>query len=171
MTAPTDTLDPIDLRLLSLLQADGRATWASLGEAVGLSAPAVTERVRRLQVAGQIRGFHALLDPARLGLMTLGFIAVSIRDPARHDTLLERINLVPQVQECHVVAGEFDYLLKVRCESPEALAALLRDTIRPLPGIGSTKTILVLETIAESSRLPLPGESPAPSRARKPRKR
>lgn len=121
-----------------------------------MSAPSATERVRRLQESGYISGFHAQLEAETLGHRTLGFVAVSIREMPEQEQLLEHVRQIAEVQECHVVAGEYDYLLKVRCASPETLAELLRECVRNLPGVMQTNTIMVLQTIKESGKLPVP---------------
>lgn len=152
-------LDSIDVKILRTLQNDGRASWASIAGIVGLSAPSVTERVRRLEESGYISGFSAEIAPAAIGLGLLGFVAVSIRDIAEHEALLDHIRNMPEIQECHVVGGDYDYLLKVRASSPEALAELLRDRVRCFPGVSRTKTVLVLETVKETRALPVPDPS------------
>lgn len=149
-------LDDIDRRILDLLQSQGRSTWARLAEDVGLSAPAVTDRVRKLEERGLITGYRADLSPEALGLPTLGFVAVSLRDPGEHEALLEHAAGIAEIQECHVVAGDYDVLLKVRCASPEALAELLRHRVRNLPGVGRTNTIVVLQSVKETAALPVP---------------
>ena len=149
-------LDDVDVAILRTLQEEGRTTWARLAEGIGMSPPSATERVRRLEEEGYLKGFRAELDAEALGYGTLGFVAVSIRDTAEHEQLLEHVRRVPEVQECHVVAGEYDYLLKVRCRSPGALAALLREQFRNLPGVARTNTIMVLETVKETAALPVP---------------
>lgn len=154
-TPPSD-LDDLDLRILTALQSEGRSTWARLAERVGLSAPAVTERVRKLEDRGLITGYRADISADALGLPTLGFVAVSLRDPGEHEALLEEAAGIAEIQECHVVAGDYDVLLKVRCASPEALAELLRHRVRNLPGVGATRTTVVLQTVKETGALPLP---------------
>lgn len=148
-------LDDIDVTILRTLQDEGRTSWARLAERIDLSAPSATERVKRLEESGHIQGFHATLDPKALDLGTLGFVAVSIENTAEHYTLLEQVKKLSEVQECHVVAGEHDYLLKIRARGPEALAKLLREEIRNLPGVSRTHTLLVLETVKETSALPV----------------
>lgn len=149
-------LDAADAQILRTLQANGRTTWSSLAESIGMSAPSATERVRRLEANGYLTGFRAELSADVLGYPTLGFVAVSIRDTGHHEPLLEQVREIPEVQECHVVAGEYDYLLKVRCRSPQDLAQLLRERVRSLPGIERTNTVMVLQTVKETHDLPVP---------------
>lgn len=149
-------LDAADLVILETLQADGRTTWARLAELIGMTPPSATERVRRLEERGYISGFEARLDAEALGLSTLGFVLIGIGDTRDHEDLLEHMALVPEIQECHAIAGEYDYMLKIRARSPEALAELLRDQIRKLPGVARTNTLVVLHTVKETGTLPLP---------------
>lgn len=149
-------LDAADLVILETLQAEGRTTWARLAELIGMTPPSATERVRRLEERGYISGFEARLDAEALGLSTLGFVLIGIGDTQEHEDLLEHMALVPEIQECHVIAGEYDYLLKIRAHSPEGLAELLRDQIRKLPGVARTNTLVVLHTVKETGTLPLP---------------
>jgi Lrp/AsnC family leucine-responsive transcriptional regulator len=149
-------LDAVDVEILSALQEEGRMSWTRLAERIKMSAPSATERVNRLKERGYIEGFHARLHPGLLGHGTLGFVAVSVRDAEEHSVLLTRVQEIPEIQECHVVAGEYDYLLKIRCPTPEVLAELLRARVRSLPGVYRTNTIMVLEVVKESTGLPLP---------------
>lgn len=155
MRVPHD-LDAVDVEILNALQEEGRISWTRLAERIKMSAPSATERVNRLKERGYIQGFHAHLAPGPLGSGTLGFVAVSVRSAGEHGLLLDRVQEIPEIQECHVVAGEYDYLLKIRCPTPEALASLLRTRVRNLPGVYRTNTIMVLEVLKESSGIPLP---------------
>lgn len=142
-------VDAIDRALLDALAEDGRATWATLAGLVGLTPPSVAERVRRLEAAGVIRGYHARLDPARLGVSVLAFTAVSVSTPWDHARFIAWAAGSDPVEECHTVAGEFDYLLKIRCRDPEDLEAFLRTQVRSIEGVVRTSTSIALLTAKE----------------------
>lgn len=148
-------MDDIDRKLLALLMEDGRSTWVDLAGAVGLSAPSVTERVRKLEDAGIIQGYVAVVNPTAVEQRLLALVHVSLASTGEHQEFIDAVRGLPQVQECHIIAGDFDYFLKVRCPDGEALAALLRDEIRALPGVAATSTCISLQTVKETTSLPL----------------
>lgn len=149
-------MDPIDRKVLELLTNHGRITWAELGESVGLSPPAVAERVRRLEQRGVIRGYTALLDAQSLGLTLAAFIGVSLERPRYRRAFLEMVQSLPEIQECHHVAGDHDYLLKVRCRNTADLERLISEKIKGLAGVAQTRTTIVLSTCKELSAMPIP---------------
>ena len=137
------------MRLLSLLTLKGRMTLAGLGEAVGLSAPAVDDRVHRLEDSGVIRGYAALLDPDLLGLGTAAMVSMTLGgDPATRQELELRLSEDPRVLELHEVAGDDCYVAKVRVSSPKALAALLAELRLGFPGL-TTRSLMVLRSCFE----------------------
>ena len=140
--------DPIDRQILHILREDGRASHAAIAKVVGLSAPAVGERVRKLEQAGVIRGFRAVLDPDLVGLGICAFVAISPqpRKPARD--LVGRLLELPQIEELHAVAGTYSYIAKVRVPDTEALDEFL-DIIFMMEGVERTETTMVLRTNAE----------------------
>jgi len=143
-------LDGIDRQLLDMLQRDGRRSFADLGRQVGLSAPAAADRVKRLEAAGILRGFRAVLDRAALGWALTAF--VRIRAFAGKDTLIEaRAAATPEILECHEIAGEDSYLLKVAARD----VAHLDRVITALAPLGSTRSTLVLSTKVEGKDPPL----------------
>ena len=148
-------MDSIDLRILSLLMENGRARWADLAREVDLSSPAVRERVRKLEEAGIIEGYGARVAPKAVGLGLTAFVAVTLDHPRSRKAFLEFAAGHGAVLECHHVAGEGDYLLKVRCRGTEELEELISETIKGLEGVTATRTTIVLSTTKESSRLPL----------------
>ena len=142
-------MDDIDKRLLSLLALKGRITLAGLGEAVGLSAPAVHDRVHRLEDSGVIRGYAALLDPDQLGLGTAAMVSMTLGgDPAARQELELRLAEDPRVLELHEVAGDDCYVAKVRVSSPKALAAFLAELRLGVPGL-TTRSLMVLRSCFE----------------------
>jgi len=157
---PAPDLDRTDLALLVALQEDCKRSLAELGERVGLSAPAVHERVRRLEAAGLIRGYHAHIDPRKTGLDIGAFIGVGIDKPRHIDAFEKAIATIPDVLECHHVTGRHTLVLKVRMDNTETLQRLI-STLRDLPGVERTETMIVLQTQFERTLLPIhvPDES------------
>ena len=150
-------LDRIDRRLLAHLQNEGRITTVDLAERIGLSATAVTERLKRLQREGIILGYGARLDPTRLGRGFLAFIEVTLdkTTPDVFEHFSTAISKVPDIIECHMVAGGFDYLVKVRVADMAAYRRLLGDVVLTLPGVRETRTYAVMEEVKSEDRLPL----------------
>lgn len=161
-------LDPTDRTLLMALQDDCTASLAALGERVGLKPPAVLERVRRLEKAGIVRGYHAHVDARLAGLDIGAFIGVGVEHP-KHMAAFEKSVLgIPSVLECHHVTGRHTLMLKVRTATTESLQALI-STIRELPGVDRTETMIVLETKVERTRIELPeADAPPKTRGRRP---
>jgi len=141
-------VEELDRRIVELLVADGRMSYTDLGKATGLSTSAVHQRVRRLEQRGVIRGYAAIVDPEAVGLSLTAFISVKPFDPSAPDDIAERLAEVPEIEACHSVAGEENYILKVRVTAPGALEHLLA-RIRSLAGV-STRTTVVLSTPYES---------------------
>ena len=171
MTLPPQ-LDAIDRCLLEALQEDCKQPLAKLGEKVGLSAPSVMERVRKLESAGVITGYHAAVDGRRLGLDITAFVGVSINYPKDIASFLAHVAVRPEVLECHHITGGHTLLLKVKAENTASLERII-SAIRSVDGVTRTETMVVLSTAAESSRVPLPAvvedDEPAPSKRRPPR--
>lgn len=145
-------LDDTDRRILAVLQSDCKTPLAKIGEQVGLSAPAVVERVRKLESEGFIRGYHAQLDARRLGLDVTAFIGVSIAHPAGIQRFEEHLSTLGDVMECHHVTGGHTLLLKVKTHNTESLEVLIR-TLRSIEGVDRTETSVVLSTKKETPDL------------------
>ena len=142
-------MDDIDRRIVGLLTVKGRMTLSALGEAVGLSAPAVHDRVHRLENTGVIRGYAALLDADLLGLGTAAMVSITLGgDPGTRQKLEARLSEDPRVLELHEVAGDDCYVAKVRVNSPKALAALLAELRLGFPGL-TTRSMMVLRSCFE----------------------
>jgi Lrp/AsnC family leucine-responsive transcriptional regulator len=150
-------VDRLDRRILSVLQADGRITILDLAQAVGLSATATTERVKRLTRAGIIVGYAARLDPAKLDLGLLVFVEVLLdrTSPDVFDAFSRAVARAPEVLECHMVAGGFDYLIKSRVKDMAAYRRFLADVILALPGVRETRTYAVMEEVKATTTLPI----------------
>lgn len=150
-------MDDADLRILRLLQKEGRITNQDLARQCGLSPATCFERLKRLRTSGIITGFTALLDPERLGSALLVFIEVSL-DRTTDDVFAAfaaHIRDVPEVMECHMVAGGFDYLLKVRVSDMAAYRAFLGGILAAMPGVRETRTYAVLEEVKQTTMLPI----------------
>ncbi len=153
----TSSLDEPDLRILRVLQADGRITNQALAVRCGMSPASCFERVKRLRASGVIARFTAVLDPERLGLSLMIFIEVLL-DRTTDDVFAafaQHIRAVPEVLECHMVAGGFDYLLKVRVSNMAAYRAFLGGILAAMPGVRETRTYAVLEEVKLTTQLPI----------------
>jgi Lrp/AsnC family transcriptional regulator, leucine-responsive regulatory protein len=148
--------DDTDLQILDLLQANARETQVEIARIVGLAPSAVLERIRKLEARGALRGYTAQIDPKALGLGVLAFVAVRTEEFGPENRIARDLAELPDVLEVHDVAGEDCYLLKVRARDAEHLGQLLRTRFARIPGVKSTRTTIVLETVKESSRLPIP---------------
>jgi Lrp/AsnC family transcriptional regulator, leucine-responsive regulatory protein len=149
-------MDAVDQRLVQALQQDGRATQLELAREVGLSQPAVAERIRKLEERGIILGYAARVDASHLGKDVTAFIGVSIEHPKYFEGFAKRVLSLRDVLECHRVAGQDSYLLKVKTENTRSLDALLVETLRTIPGVTRTHTTIVLTSIKEETRVFVP---------------
>jgi Lrp/AsnC family leucine-responsive transcriptional regulator len=155
-------MDALDWKALALLAARGRLSWAELAEALGLSAPAAADRVKRLEEQGIVRGYEARVDPKAVGDGLTAFIAVNVARPRDRAELARRVAETPEILECHHVAGEDDYLLKVRCRGTEDLERLLTDGLKAHDGLVRTRTTVVLSTTKEITTPPSVTRAAAP---------
>ena len=157
MAAEPYPLDAIDRRILRVLQADGRISNLKLAEAVHLSPTAVLERVRRLTRDGVILGYRAELDPDKLGAGLLVFIEILLDRtvPDVLEVFKAAVQARPEILECHLVAGGFDYLLKTRVADMAAYREFLGSTIWTLPGVRETRTYAVMEEVKRTGTLPV----------------
>ncbi len=151
-------LDRIDRNILRLLQAQGRMSMTELADRVGLSVTPCSERVKRLERDGFILGYHARLDPHRLGQHLLVFVEIKLvaKSGAIFDDFRREVLKLPNVLECHLVSGEFDYLIKARIPEMGAYRKLLGDMLLALPGARESRSYMVMEEIKESLVLDLP---------------
>jgi Lrp/AsnC family transcriptional regulator, leucine-responsive regulatory protein len=156
-------LDAIDLQILDHLQTNARNTQADIARAIGLAPSGVLERIRKLEAKRVIRGYTADVDPKVVGLGMLAFVAVRSDEVASDNRIARELADTPEVLEVHHVAGEDCYLVKVRCRDAEHLGQLLRTRIGRIAGVRSTRSTIVLETVKETSRLPIPGRQEAKS--------
>ena len=149
--------DRIDRRILDLLQRNGRLSMTELAEQVGLSPSPCTERVRRLEREGTITGYHARVDPSAVGRGMLVF--VELKMTTKSDEVFEevkrQVSIVPEVLDCHLVSGDFDYLVKARIAGMSEYRRLLGNILLKLPGATESRSYVVMEEIKETLYLPL----------------
>ena len=147
-------LDDHDRKILSVLRKDGRITFTELAQQVGLSKTPCQQRVKRLQHSGVIIGFRAIVDPAKVGLDHVAFTEVKLSDT--REAALQQFNAavraIREVEECHMIASSFDYLLKVRTPDIRRYRIILGEKISSLPFVASTSTFVAMETISEAAR-------------------
>lgn len=150
-------LDEVDLQILQLLQHDGRITNADLAKAVNLSPPSVLQRVRQLEKAGLIRGYHAILDHDRLGLRITAMTMITLA--LHQDLAIERfrraVQDLPEVLECHHVSGDFDFLLKIVVRDMRAYEQFIREKLSRIKGVGQIRTSFVLGTAKLTTEIPI----------------
>jgi Lrp/AsnC family leucine-responsive transcriptional regulator len=153
----TPTLDKTDRKLLDLLQKDGRMTNLDLAGRVALSPSACLRRVRSLEEAGVIRGYAALLDPAKIGLGLLAFVTVKLEKRGRMptDAFARACRDWPEVAACHATTGDMDYLLRVHVEDLPHFSRFVMDSLLKHPGVIDVKSSFVLEQVKETTALPL----------------
>ena len=155
-------LDEKDVRILEILQKDGRTANVDLARAVELTPSATSERVRKLEERGFIKGYTALLDPRALGLGLVAFIFMRVDDPddliGRAEGTAEALSALPSVLELHHLAGEDCFLIKVRARDTDDLYRILRDDFGRFKAIKGTRTTIVLKTVKETTGLPLDRE-------------
>ncbi len=147
------TLDTTDRRILALLQDDAKIPQAKVARAVGLTAPSVNERIRKLERSGYIRGYVALLDEKKLGQDVTAFVEVFIEQPRFEAGFIEAVSGLDEVLECHHITGEFSLLLKVRVADMVAFRKLLIEKLNTVRGVRQTRTLIVLATAKEQHRI------------------
>ena len=148
-------LDSIDRRILKELQVDGRISYTDLAPKVGLTTSPCLERVRRLERAGVIKGYTAVIEPRAVGTGLLVFIELSLTytSPEIFADFKRAILRQPEILECHLVSGDFDYLVKARIPDMHAHRVLLGELVRHLPGVRNSKTLVVMEEVKETTRI------------------
>ncbi len=152
-------LDVMDLRILEILQEDGRITNSDLSGRVGLTAAPTLARVKKLEENGYIKRYVALLEPEKLGLTVLAFVSVILESHKRQTSqdFVEAVRGLPEVLECHHIAGEEDFLLKVVAASPGAYESFVLEKLTKINGIEKVKTIFVLSSSKLETAIPVEG--------------
>ena len=150
-------LDEIDRRLLAELQDEGRMTNVELANRVGLTAPPCLRRVRALEDAGVIRGYHAELDPSQLGFAICVFALVSLRSQAEESLrqFEDHVRALPEVRECHMLNGEIDFILKIVSRDLQSFQEFLTSKLTPAPNVASVKTSLTIRTAKQLPGVPI----------------
>lgn len=161
------TLDPIDYKLLDLLQRNARMTQLEMAAAVGLSQPAVAERMRKLEQERLITGYTARVDGRKLGKDITAFVGVRIEHPKYNARFAKAILALPDVLECHRITGPDSYLLKVVTEDTQSLDRLISDLLRHIPGVTRTLTTVVTSSIKEGSHITPAAPENAPKQSRR----
>lgn len=145
-------LDRIDRKILDILQRDGRISMTELAQQIGLSTSPCSERVKRMERDGVISGYHARVQPKALGKNLLVFVEITLS--AKSEAVFEKVRKellhVPDVQECHLVSGSFDYLVKARLGAMDEYRSLLGDILKKLPVAAQSHSYVVMEEVKES---------------------
>ena len=157
MTASISTLDRIDLKILDILQDDGKISNIKLAEAVNLSATAVLARVQKLMADGFILGYEAKLNPDLLGASFVVFVEILLdkTTPNALDEFSEAVVLHPEIIACHMISGGFDFLVKIRCANMDEFRRISGNVLWQLPGVKETRSYPVMEVIKDSAQLHL----------------
>ena len=150
------SLDQIDLKILTYLQPNSCLANNELAKKIGMAPSAVLERVKKLEQKGIIEGYPTRIKPEALDLKLLAFIFIKSKEGPGNNVVAKQLAKIPEVLELHHIAGEDCYLLKLRARDPQSLIKLMRDRFGKIPNISSTKTTIVLETLKEDNRLPIP---------------
>ena len=148
-------IDETDAKILAILQENARTTQADVAKAVGLAPSAVLERMRKLEARGALKEYSARIDPHVANRALLAFVAVKTNEYGPEQPSAKALAKIAEVLEIHHVAGEDCFLLKVRAKDAEHLGQMLRQQIAAVPGVTSTRTTIVLETVKETSRVPI----------------
>ena len=150
-------LDRTDKKILECLQADGRISNVQLARKVNLTPTPCIERVKRLERQGYIRGYTAILDPALVNASLLVFVEINLlhNSPDAFRDFREEARRLPEIMDCHLVSGNFDYLIKARVSDMKAYRELLGEKILSLPGVNGSRSYVVMEEVKETLNLPL----------------
>lgn len=146
-------MDAIDLQILGIIQSDNRRSAADIGQEIGLSVSAVSDRVRRLNASGVVAANRAVIDPLRVGLGICAFIFVDLEPRADEAAFVQRVTALLEVQEAHHITGPHNWLVKVRVRDTAALQMWMMEQLKPLPGVLRTETLIALTSAKESSEL------------------
>ena len=145
-------MDEYDRKILSVLSIEGRISMTALGERVGLSKTPVTARVKRLEEEGVITGYRATLSASKLGVEHIAFLEVKLSDTREKalDAFNQAVRAIPEVEACHMIAGGFDYLIKVRTSDIFAYRQVLGEQLSRLPNVASTSTYISMQSVVDT---------------------
>lgn len=156
MTERTFDLDGFDRKILDVISVEGRISVTDLSKRIGLSKSPTQARLRRLEETGVVRGYRALFDPIRLGRDHVAFVEVKLSDT--RESALSVFNAavlkIPEIEQCHLIAGAFDYLLKVRTSGMASYRLVLAERISTLPHVASTSTYVAMQAVKEEAIAP-----------------
>ena len=150
-------MDEYDHKILSVLSIEGRISLTALGERVGLSKTPVTARVKRLEEEGVITGYRATLSASKLGVEHIAFLEVKLSDTREKalDAFNQAVRTIPEVEACHMIAGGFDYLIKVRTSDIFAYRQVLGEQLSRLPNVASTSTYISMQSVVDTAPIDL----------------
>ena len=150
-------MDEYDRKILSVLSIEGRISMTALGERVGLSKTPVTARVKRLEEDGVITGYRATLSASKLGVEHIAFLEVKLSDTREKalDAFNQAVRAIPEVEACHMIAGGFDYLIKVRTSDIFAYRQVLGEQLSRLPNVASTSTYISMQSVVDTAPIDL----------------
>ena len=150
-------MDDYDRKILSVLSVEGRISMTALGERVGLSKTPVTARVKRLEEEGVITGYRATLSASKLGVEHIAFLEVKLSDTREKalDAFNQAVRAIPEVEACHMIAGGFDYLIKVRTSDILAYRQVLGEQLSRLPNVASTSTYISMQSVVDTAPIDL----------------
>ena len=150
-------MDEYDRKILSVLSIEGRISMTALGERVGLSKTPVTARVKRLEEDGVITGYRATLSASKLGVEHIAFLEVKLSDTREKalDAFNQAVRAIPEVEACHMIAGGFDYLIKVRTSDIFAYRQVLGEQLSRLPHVASTSTYISMQSVVDTAPIDL----------------
>ena len=150
-------MDECDRKILSVLSVEGRISMTALGERVGLSKTPVTARVKRLEEEGVITGYRATLSASKLGVEHIAFLEVKLSDTREKalDAFNQAVRAIPEVEACHMIAGGFDYLIKVRTSDIFAYRQVLGEQLSRLPNVASTSTYISMQSVVDTAPIDL----------------
>ncbi|MFC0444872.1 leucine-responsive transcriptional regulator Lrp [Pseudidiomarina halophila] len=153
------TIDRIDRKILRLLQQEGRLSNVAIARRVGLSPTACSERIRKLEKEGVIEGYHARINPAKLGANLMVFVEITLTRTSS-DAFAEfgeAVQRTPEILECHLVAGDFDFLIKARVPDMPSYRKLLGETLLMMPGVNESRTYVVMEEVKNDNKVLIKG--------------
>ena len=148
-------MDDYDKKIISILSVEGRISMTALGDRVGLSKTPITARVKRLEEAGIITGYRATLSASKLGVEHIAFLEVKLSDTRERSLISfnEAVREIPEVEACHMIAGGFDYLIKVRTSDIVAYRRVLGEQLSRLPNVASTSTYISMQSVIDTGPL------------------
>jgi Lrp/AsnC family leucine-responsive transcriptional regulator len=156
MTEGTSDLDAFDRKILDVIAVEGRISVTDLSKRIGLSKSPTQARLRRLEETGVVRGYRALFDPIRLGRDHVAFVEVKLSDT--RESALSAFNAavvkIPEIEQCHLIAGAFDYLLKVRTSGMSSYRLVLAERLSTLPHVANTSTYVAMQAVKEEAIAP-----------------